>query len=93
MRVVGRAVYLRRVKERDAHIHGSGNQLAHLLLVGGRAVTLTHPHAAKPDRRNDEISKFAVVHDASLHFHHHTPSPSLWSSKKNRDTTLYRDSF
>ena len=50
MRIIGRTVYLRRVKERDAHIYSSGNQLAHLLLVGGRTIALAHPHAAKPDR-------------------------------------------
>ena len=47
MRIIGRTVYLRRVKERDAHIHSSGDQLAHLLLVGGRTIALAHPHAAK----------------------------------------------
>ena len=49
MRIIGRTVYLRRVKERDAHIYSSGDQLAHLLLVGGRTIALTHPHAAKPN--------------------------------------------
>ena len=49
MRIIGRTVYLRRVKERDALIHGSGDQLTHLLLVGGRTIALTHPHAAKPN--------------------------------------------
>ena len=49
MRIIGRTVYLRRVKERDAHIHSGSDQLTHLLLVGGRTIALTHPHAAKPD--------------------------------------------
>ena len=49
MRIIGRTVYLRRVKERDAHIYSSGDQVAHLLLVGGRTIALAHPHAAKPD--------------------------------------------
>ena len=49
MRIIGRTVYLRRIKERDAHIYSSGDQLAHLLFVRGPTVALTHPHAAKPD--------------------------------------------
>ena len=47
MRIIGRTVYLRRVKERDAHIYSNGDQVTHLLLVGGRTIALTHPHAAK----------------------------------------------
>ena len=62
MRIIGSSVYLRRVKESDAHIHGSGDQLTHLLLVSGRTVALTHPHTPEPDRRNGEISKFAILH-------------------------------
>ena len=49
MRIIGRTVYLCRIKMRDPHIYGSGNQLAHLLLFGGRTIALTHPHTAKPD--------------------------------------------
>ena len=47
MRIIGCTVYLRRVKECDAHIYSSGDQIAHLLLVGGRTIALAHPHAAK----------------------------------------------
>lgn len=64
VRPVGRAVDLRRIEEVIAHLHGIGQQLRHLALVGRSAVSVAHAHTAQPHGGDPQPaqSQYSVLH-------------------------------
>src|SRR5262249_870531 len=58
------AISLRRIEERHAAFDGCPNERNHLLLVGWRAISRTHSHAAQSESRDFEtpFSEFALFH-------------------------------
>src|SRR5690606_14445998 len=58
------AIGLGCVKKGDTPFHSRPDKRDHLLLVGGRAVSRTHSHAAQPEGRDFQatIAKFTFLH-------------------------------